>query len=273
MQCGAAAPARAGRTLAVMDTSAPTAGPAPGDRPLPFPDDLLLAPADGAPELLFLLFHGVGSQAEHLRPLADRLRAEYPRAAVVCVMAPHEFDGPRGDGPARQWFSIRGVTEANRPARVAAALPEFLARVRGWQAHFGLPWPRVALAGFSQGAVMALEAVQAQPELCGRVLSFSGRHAAPPTHAPRDTVVHFLHGLQDLVIPPGPAIDAAQRLVALDGDVTADVLPGIGHELHPQLLDKAVEHLRHFVPKKLWREALSDAPVENRPANSRELGR
>ena len=47
--------------------------------------------------------------------------------------------------------------------------------------------------------------------------------------------------------------------MALGADVTADVLPGIGHELHPQLVDKAMEQLRTFVPARLWREAMKAA--------------
>jgi phospholipase/carboxylesterase len=84
--------------------------------------------------------------------------------------------------------------------------------------------------------------------------------------------VHLFHGMADRVLPCGPAIDSAERLLALGGDVTADVLPGIGHELHPLLMDKAIEQLRTFLPKKVWREAMSEAPVVARPASSRELG-
>ena len=82
----------------------------------------------------------------------------------------------------------------------------------------------------------------------------------------------LLAGLDDRVIPCGPVIDSAQRLVALGGDVTADVLPGIAHELHPALIDKAIEQLRTFLPKKVWREALAEAPVIPRVASSDELG-
>jgi phospholipase/carboxylesterase len=164
------------------------------------------------------------------------------------------------------------VTEANRPERVAAALPRFIATVRALQQQFAMTWERTALAGFSQGAIMALEAVQAEAALAGRVLAFSGRHAVQPAHAPHDTTLHFFHGMVDTVIPPGPAIDSAERLVALGGDVTADVLPHIGHELHPQLMDKAIEQLRTFLPKKVWRDVMSEAPVVPRVASSEELG-
>jgi phospholipase/carboxylesterase len=237
--------------------------------PLP----LLHLPAEGSPTLLFVLLHGVGARAADLAALARRLVAEYPQAAAVGLDGPHAFDAAPPSHGGRQWFSIVGVNEDNRAARVAAALPEFVATIRALQQRFGTSWPCTALVGFSQGAIMALEAVQAEPALAGRVIAFSGRHARAPEHAPADTTVHLLHGLEDRVIPPGPVIDAAQRLVALGGDVTADVLPGIGHELHPALLERAIGHLRSFLPKRAWREAMGEAPVISRVASSAELGR
>ena len=232
---------------------------------------LVHVPAHGVPDLLFLLFHGVGANAADMAGLAARLAAEYPQATVACVDAPDRFDGaPHGVG--RQWFSVAGVTEANRPARVQGALPRFVAEVRAAQQRFGVSVPCTALVGFSQGAIMALEAVQAEPRLAGRVLAFAGRHATAPQHAPRDTTVHLLHGLDDRVMPAGAAIDSAERLVALGGDVTADVLPGIGHELHPRLVERAIEQLRSFLPKRVWREAMGEAPVIARAASSAELG-
>jgi phospholipase/carboxylesterase len=229
-------------------------------------------PAQGAPDLLFLLLHGVGASAAQMAPLAQALAAEYPQAGVFCLDGPEPFDGVPGGGAGFQWFSVRGVTEANRPGRVAAALPPFIAQVRALQSRFGMAWPRTALAGFSQGAIIALEAVQAEPQLAGRVLAFSGRHASAPMHAPADTTVHLLHGLDDRVMPHGAVVDSAERLLALGGDVTADVLPGIGHELHPRLIDQAIEQLRSFLPKKAWRDALAEAPVLPRAASSKELG-
>ena len=229
-------------------------------------------PDTGAPDLLFLLLHGVGASAAHMAPLAQALAAEYPQAAVLCIDAPDPFDGVPGGGAGFQWFSVRGVTETNRPERVAATLPRFIARVRDLQTRFEIDWPRTALVGFSQGAIVALEAVQAEPHLAGRVLAFSGRHASAPMHAPRDTTVHIFHGLDDRVMPHAAVVDSAERLLALGGDVTADVLPGIGHELHPKLVAKAIEQLRTFLPKKLWRDVLAEAPLLPRVASSDELG-
>lgn len=227
-------------------------------------------PEHGEPDLLFLLFHGVGANAEHLAVLATRLAQEYPQAAVLCIDAPDEFDAAPGRG-GRQWFSIQGVTDENRPARVAAALPRFVATVRALQLRFAIEWPRTALFGFSQGAIMALEAAQAEPELAGRVIAFSGRYASLPDHTPRDTCVHLLHGLEDTVLPHGPVVAAARQLVALGADVTADVLPQVGHELDPRLIERAIDQLRSFLPRRLWKAAFEDAPVQSTPASSKEL--
>jgi phospholipase/carboxylesterase len=229
-------------------------------------------PAEGPPELLYLLFHGVGAQAAHMAPLAQRLAQEYPQAAVLCVNAPERYDAIAGETDGRQWFSIRRLDDDNRRERVAAALPRFVATVRAMQQRFGVAWECTALAGFSQGAVMALEAVQAEPRLAGRVLAFSGRHATAPSHVPTDTTVHLFHGMADAVIPAAAAVDSAQTLLELGADVTADVLPGIGHTLDPRLIDKAIDQLRTFLPKKVWRAAMSEAPVLPRAASSDELG-
>ncbi len=229
-------------------------------------------PDQGEPDLLFLLFHGVGANADHMAVLAQRLAQEYPQAAVLCIDAPDAFDAAPGGG-GRQWFSIQGVNDENRPARVAAALPRFVATVRALQRRFAMEWPRTALFGFSQGAIMALEAAQAEPELAGRVIAFSGRYATLPEHAPHDTCVHLLHGLDDEVVPHAPAVAAARQLVALGADVTADVLPQVGHELDPRLIERAIDHLRSFLPRRTWKAAFEEAPVQSAPASSKDLGR
>jgi phospholipase/carboxylesterase len=230
-------------------------------------------PAEGAPELLFLLFHGHAQDESAMQPLAVALAADYPQAAVLCVRAPHPADvlPGRSESTGYQYFSRLGVDDQNRAERVLAAVPGFVAQVRQLQQQFSLSWERTALAGFSQGAIVALEAVQAEPRLAGRVLAFGGRHALQPVHAPEDTTLHLFHGLADAVVPYAPIVDSAERLVALGGDVTADVLPQIGHELHPVLINKALEQLRTFLPKKVWREAMAEAPVLSRPVSSREL--
>ena len=109
---------------------------------------------------LFLLFHGVGGQPQDLQALGTRLALAFPQAAIVSVPGAQTSDLGRG----RQWFSVRGIDDANRLERVAQALPGFVAEVRRWQAQLGVAPQATALVGFSQGGILSLEASK-QPEL------------------------------------------------------------------------------------------------------------
>jgi len=86
-------------------------------------DDILIQRPDATPAApqLLLLFHGVGSSAENMRPLGEALAALRPQAFVVSVRSPDASDLGQG----WQWFPVQGMTEANRPERVAAAMPRF----------------------------------------------------------------------------------------------------------------------------------------------------
>jgi phospholipase/carboxylesterase len=181
-------------------------------------------PAEGAPEQLIVLLHGVGASAVSMAPLAQALRLEFPQAAVLVPDAPHAFDGSSGSsGEGRQWFSVTGITEDNRPARVAAALPPLLAFIHAQQQRLGVGPAATAIGGFSQGAILALQLAVQQDGLAGRVLAFAGRFATLPEAAPRHTTVHLFHGSADPVIPAVHASAALQHLATLQGDATIDI--------------------------------------------------
>ncbi|MDZ7858297.1 esterase [Sphaerotilus sp.] len=216
-------------------------------------------PDAGAPAQLFILLHGVGASADDLVPLAKVLRQSFPQAALLLPDGFEPFDAaPTAAG--RQWFSIAGVTEENRAARVQAVVPGLIDWVRGHQARLGVGAAATALVGFSQGSIVSLEAATAAPDLVGRVLAFSGRFAQLPASAPERTTFHFFHGGQDPVIPAQLSTAAFEHVAGLDGgDATLDIADEVGHELHPALLERAIFRLTHHVPPRLWREALSQA--------------
>lgn len=204
------------------------------------PDALLVHRPAGAPDHLFLLFHGVGADAAGLVPLGRSLAAAFPQAAVASVPAAFPFDaGPGG----RQWFSILGVTEENRAGRVAQALPHFEAAVRAEQQRHGIGADRTTLVGFSQGAILSLESARAGSGLAARIVSLAGRFAQLPQSAP-EARIHFLHGAVDPVIPAQQAVEAAQRLQALGAPVTLDVIPGTPHAISPPMEQALLARLR-----------------------------
>jgi phospholipase/carboxylesterase len=189
---------------------------------------------------LVLLFHGVGSSAANLVPLGEAIAQARPRAMVVSVDAPH----PSTLGSGREWFSVVGITEQNRPQRIADILPTFVDTVAHWQQSSGVGAEGTALVGFSQGAILSLEATQAQPSVAAaRVIALAGRFAQPVRRAPRGLRFHLIHGEQDGVVPARSSIDAERELQALGADVTLDLLPGLGHGIDARALKLAIQYL------------------------------
>jgi phospholipase/carboxylesterase len=116
--------------------------------------------------------------------------------------------------------------------------------IRAEQARYGVAPADTVMGGFSQGAIMSLSLAVQHDGLAGRVLSFSGRFAALPDTAPKQTRIHFLHGELDPVIAVANARDAHARLQALGADATLDVEKDAGHTLTPALADRAIQLLR-----------------------------
>jgi phospholipase/carboxylesterase len=185
-----------------------------------------------SPKQLVLFFHGVGSNAQDLVPVARQFAKALPNALVVSVDAPQQSDF----GAGRQWFSVAGVTEDSRPARVEAAMPAFQSTVQAWQALAGVTAGQTLLVGFSQGAIMSLESTQRPPVLAGQVISFAGRFATAPKVPPAQTTINLVHGEADPVIAASHSRTAASQLQALGAAVTVDTVPGIGHGIDPQML-------------------------------------
>lgn len=212
-----------------------------------------------AADLLFALLPDSGiapDGPDTLAPLAMALQAQYPRAVTLTVHPPLRD----AEGRCRWWADPDASPEG-----VGAALPHLIERLRLEARKLDLPWQRVALAGVGDGALLALEAVQAEPALVGRVLGFAGNYLSRPEHAPQEVCVHLLHGLEDRRFPYRHVVDAAQALVDLGADVTADLLPHLDHGLHPALIEKAMEQLRTFIPARLWREAVIAAQESEHP--------
>lgn len=218
-------------------------------------------PAQGRPEQLMLVFHGVGDSAAGMAPLAQGLRRAFPQAAVMAPDGFEPFDAdPSGALGGRQWFSLRGIDDTLRAERVRAMLPRLAAFVRGAQQRTGVGPAATALVGFSQGALCALELAQAEDGLAGRVLAFAGRYGTLPAQALRHTTLHFFHGAQDSVIPAEHARAAMQRIADLQGDATIDIAEGVGHELPPALMQVAIDRLRTHIPHRTWAMALGAVP-------------
>ncbi|WP_435945804.1 esterase [Dryocola sp. BD586] len=202
---------------------------------------------------LLLLFHGVGDNPVAMGEIGRWFAPVFPDALVVSVGGPVASGSPQG----REWFSVAGVTEENRQGRIDAVMPTFIEVVRYWQKQSGVAANATALIGFSQGAIMALEGVKAEPELASRVVAFSGRYAGLPQNIPASVTVHLIHGDEDSVINVKHAVEASEALERIGGDFTLDIVDALGHAIDDRSIRIALDHLRYTVPKHYFDEALS----------------
>ncbi|MDP3812391.1 MAG: esterase [Hydrogenophaga sp.] len=188
---------------------------------------------EGVVSQLVLLMHGVGSTPHSMLGVARWFAKRDQASMVVSVASPDPSDISSG----LQWFSVRGVTEENRPARVVAAMPAFVETVQRWQQVGGVDPQRTLIVGFSQGAIMALESSRLEQPPALQIVACAGRFASPPDQR-TNAVIHLLHGESDPVMPATLALAAQERLLELGTDVTLDLMQGVGHEPHPALLER-----------------------------------
>ncbi len=207
-----------------------------------------LEAASGTADSVVVLLHGYGADGEDLIPLAREWQPVLPQAAFVAPHAPEVLPmaGPAG----RQWFplTMRDPTEYWRGA--SAAGPMLAAFLEAEMPRHALPHNRLALVGFSQGAMMALHVGLRLEPAPGAVIGYSGmlagpEHLPPPRHQP---AVLLVHGEEDEVIPID-ALEAAREALASRGfAVEWHRRPGLGHGIDAAGLDLGGHFLAQGLP-------------------------
>jgi phospholipase/carboxylesterase len=170
-----------------------------------------------------IFLHGVGSSGDNMRPVA---------AALGLTDQAHCPDGllPFDMGPGRQWFSVRGITEENRPERLVAAMPALVDRL----SEFGALEDSL-LVGFSQGAIMSLHAAAAGVPVAG-IIAIAGRLAAPVPARTDWPPIALLHGDADPVMPVTIARKTQGWLRDAGADASLTVVEGLGHSIDARMI-------------------------------------
>lgn len=189
--------------------------------------------AGGAPRQLVVLLHGVGADGQDLIGLAPDWAEALPHAAFVApdALAPCDM-GPPGMAFGRQWFSLQDRDPAAMAAGVRAARPALDAFLEAELARHRLPGAALALAGFSQGCMMALHAGLRRPVPPAALLGYSGALLAPGTLAAEITgrpPVLLVHGEVDDIVPVQATYLAEAALRAAGVPVEALYRPGLAH--------------------------------------------
>ncbi|TNF31511.1 MAG: hypothetical protein EP329_12180, partial [Deltaproteobacteria bacterium] len=193
------------------------------------------APAPATP--LVIALHGRGDTADGFAGLAEAL--DQPTRTLV-GRAPI----PWGTVGGRAWYVLGAPDET---AQIRARVADLVTLAGQLRTRYPEA-PKPALYGFSQGAVVALQAACDHPELWSAVVALSGRLATAEGCPKSDVALPVLvvAGTKDGVIPADKAWAAADALAGLGRAVERFSFDG------PHRVPKdALEALRGFLDKHL----------------------
>ncbi len=212
----------------------------------------MLAPANGqAPDSAVVLLHGYGSDGNDLIGLAPHWQSVLPGALFVSPNAPQAL-GMGGF----QWFAIdwTGDRLASRQTGVISARPVLEGFLNDLWDQTGIKPERTILAGFSQGAMMALHVGTSLPkaqQLMG-VIGFSGAFLPPEgfggNHLARPPIC-LVHGDMDEVVDPNHSAEANTVLGDAGFDVAYHVSRGVAHGIAPDGLGFASDFIARVARK------------------------
>ncbi len=205
-----------------------------------------LAPAAGTPDRLVVLLHGYGANGEDLIGLGAQWRSTLPQALFVAPNAPNACAiNPGGF----EWFDFSNPDLSRIPPLAAAARPIVVELLEAIWAETGLTVDQTVLAGFSQGAMMALEVGLRLAEPVSAIVGFSAALPSVATLAGEirsRPPVCLVHGDADEVVPYAYGRTAAQVVEGLGVPVEFHTSVGAGHMIAEDGLAAATAFLaRH----------------------------
>jgi phospholipase/carboxylesterase len=202
----------------------------------------MLPPASGGePKQAVILLHGYGSDGADLIGLAPHWQGVLPDAVFISPNAPEQC---RQTAFGFQWFDISfdGDRVASRQIGLVKARPVLVEFLDDLWSQTGVAPENTILAGFSQGAMMALHVGLSLPQRLMGVIAFSGAFVPPEgfgTSAFARPPVCLVHGDMDQVVDPELSADAEVALRLAGYDVSYHISEGVGHGIAPDGLDFA----------------------------------
>lgn len=211
-----------------------------------------------APTAAVILLHGLGADGHDFAGLVPELdlsgcqgiRFVFPHAPSIPVTVNGGYAMPA-------WYDIQGTDLISD--QDAAGIQHSELAVLALIAHEierGIPAERIVLAGFSQGAAMALHTALRLPFRLAGIIALSGylpladRLAIERTHANLLTPIFMAHGLQDSVVLPRRGEEARDALLALGHQVAWHAYQ-TEHNVIPEEVEDMGAFLRQVLPGAL----------------------
>ena len=192
-----------------------------------------LPPQRGAATHLVVLCHGYGADGNDLIGLAPHWQRALPTVAFV---APNALEPCAGAPSGYQWFPISRLDPGEMQRGVEAAAGALNSFLDAELARLELPPERLALVGFSQGTMMALQVGLRRAVKPAAIVGYSGMMARGTELEPlgADTPpILLVHGDADQMIPAQAMLASAMMLAGAGATVQWHIAPGVGHGIDP----------------------------------------
>jgi phospholipase/carboxylesterase len=192
-----------------------------------------------------LLLHGYGADGDDLIGLSSFFARALPKAVFVAPNGPERS----GAGFGYQWFGLTSLEPSAVAAGVSHAAPVLDAFIDDALASRGLDESQLALVGFSQGTIMALDRAMRRGGAAA-IVGFSGLVTRQPRvehEGATKSPVLLIHGTADPIVPFTNMGEAEKLLGANGFAVETLTRPGLGHGIDPEGVQRAAAFLAtHF---------------------------
>lgn len=228
--------------------------------------DYNLPPASGLkPDSIVVLIHGYGSNGKDLLALGEAWASDLPNTLFVAPDGPTPSDlNPYGN----QWFGLDDWNPSKKMTKVQlermvkdiqTLAPSFNRYLDQLLKTHELPPERLAIVGFSQGAMVALHLGLHRPQ-CAGVIAYSGAFLDDPQEVKiaRPPVL-LIHGMDDQLLSSTFSKIAEGHLKHLQVPVTLSLLSGLGHGIDERGVEIGATFLKNHLDESmhtdLWKKA------------------
>jgi phospholipase/carboxylesterase len=180
---------------------------------------------------VLILLHGRGASAEDIYSLGEAAAAECPDIALIA---------PQAAG--NSWYPQRFLAPVAKNEPYLSSALGVIANLVAEASEKRIRFDRVIIAGFSQGACLALEYACRHPRRYGGVVGLSGALIGAPGATRRlsgsldETPVYLGCDENDAHIPLESVEESAAVLTKLGAQVTKTIFKGLGHTVNAEEL-------------------------------------
>jgi len=198
---------------------------------------------------LVVLLHGYGSNGDDLLSLAPYWSQAMPDTEFLAPNGPEAWEAYSSG---YQWFSLKEFTFTSVRAGLDSARPHLKNYLLEALAVRDLTLRDLALVGFSQGGMVALDMMFALEGLGGAICYSGGFYPLPEMTRPEPhPEILLVHGDADVVVPYSYFLEAHEQLKKLGLHPQTLTCPGLGHSIDEEGLKAGEKFLTRLFAEEL----------------------